>query len=259
VHILETNFLHPADAVGPGEIEPLWVRSRIGRALPGWRPYDAWAFSPEGVGDAYLTEDQARLHVGITDEQGGPVADGIRQMREVLRAPRGVVRLVGLSGVGKTRLVQALFDARVGESSLHRTLAVYTDMAEGPDPPPAAMATDLIVTRRRAILVVDNCPPDLHQRLSERCRAPDSTLSVITVEYDIQDDQPEGTDVFRLEPSSAGLIEKLIVRRFSSSCRCRYSRLFAVGSAWSSQRHRWVRRGRSRPCGGCASAMPAAS
>ena len=111
--------------------------------------------------------------------------------------PHGVVRLVGLSGVGKTRLVQALFDSRVGEESLDPTLAIYTDMADEPDPQPTGMALDLIATRARAILVIDNCPPDLHQRLSERCRAPESTLSVITIEYDIQDDQAEGTDVFR--------------------------------------------------------------
>ena len=191
----------------------LWVRSKVGRAVPGWRPYGAWAFSPDGVADTYLLEDQARLYVGMTDERGVPVAEGIRHLRDILRGPHGVVRLVGLSGVGKTRLVQALFDARVGENSLDSARAVYTDMADSPDPQPVTMATDLIAARQSAILIVDNCPPDLHQRLSERCRAPDSTVTVITIEYDIQDDQPEGTDVFRLEPASAGLIEKLLARR----------------------------------------------
>jgi hypothetical protein len=39
-------------------------------------------------------------------------------------------------------------------------------------------------------------------------------VSVITVEYDIREDQPEGTEVFELEPSSTDLIEKLVQRRF---------------------------------------------
>ena len=158
----------------------LWVRSKVGRAVPGWRPYGAWAFSPDGVADTYLLEDQARLYVGMTDERGVPVAEGIRHLRDILRGPHGVV---GLSGVGKTRLVQALFDARVGENSLNSARAVYTDMADSPDPQPVTMATDLIAARQSAILIVDNCPPDLHQRLSERCRAPDSTVTVITIEY----------------------------------------------------------------------------
>ena len=77
------------------------------RALPGWRPYESWAFSPEGLSDIYLTEDHARLHVGPRDEKGRPVIEGIQRIRDCLRAPHGVVRLVGLSGVGKTRLMGA--------------------------------------------------------------------------------------------------------------------------------------------------------
>ena len=64
------------------------------------------------------------------------------------------------------------------------------------------------------MVVVDNCGSELHRRLSEVCRVQGSTLSVITVEYDIQDDQPEGTEVFELLPSSEGLVEQLIRRRF---------------------------------------------
>ena len=45
---------------------------------------------------------------------------------------------------------------------------------------------------------------------------PESTVSVITVEYDIREDQPEGTEVFELEVSSEALIEKLLKHRFSS-------------------------------------------
>ncbi|MBI3476656.1 MAG: hypothetical protein HY010_13065 [Acidobacteria bacterium] len=40
-------------------------------------------------------------------------------------------------------------------------------------------------------------------------------MSVITVEYDIREDQPEGTEVFELEVSSEALIEKLLKHRFS--------------------------------------------
>jgi hypothetical protein len=192
----------------------LWVRRRIGKAVSGWRGYDAWALSPEGIHDTYLTNDEARIHVETRDEHGIPITDGINRIRDVLRQPRGVVRLTGLSGVGKTRLLQALFDDRVASGSLDPALALYTDMSDNPDPQPTGMAHDLIATRNRAIVIVDNCAPDLHRRVSEVCRAADSTVSVITVEYDIRDDEPEGTEVFRLEPSTPGLVADLIERRF---------------------------------------------
>jgi hypothetical protein len=45
-------------------------------------------------------------------------------------------------------------------------------------------------------------------------RAGNSTISVITVEYDIRDDQPEATNVFVLDSSSLTLSEKLVQRRY---------------------------------------------
>lgn len=194
----------------------LWVRQRIARSVAGWRSYEAWAVSPDGVADVYLLDEKARLHIGAGDDKGVLVTAGIERMRKVLRQPRGVVRLAGLSGVGKTRLIQALFDERIGENSLDPALAIYTDMNDNPDPQPSGMVSDLIAARNRAIVVIDNCAPDLHRRLTEVSRAADSTVSVITVEYDIQEDEPEGTEVFRLEPSTPDLVAELIARRFPS-------------------------------------------
>lgn len=193
----------------------LWVRERIGKPFTAWRPYGAWAYEPKGVSGEYLLDNAIRMHTGRKERDDGiPPIEGIIRIRNVLRNPGGMVRLVGLSGVGKTRLVQALFDGRVGERSLDPSLAVYTNLADGPDPQPIGAASNLIASRTRVILVVDNCPPELHRRLSELCRSSGSTLSVITVEYDITEDQPEGTEVFDLQPSSKELIESLVKRRF---------------------------------------------
>jgi hypothetical protein len=192
----------------------LWVRQRIGRSISGWKTYSAWANSPDGLDDVYLLDDKARLHVGITDEKGIDVAQGLERIRSSLRAAHGVVRLTGLSGVGKTRLVQALFDSRIGENALDSSLVVYTDMNDQPDPQPVAMVSDLIASGSRAMVVVDNCAPDLHRRLTELCHVPESQICAVTVEYDVQDDEPEGTEVYRLEPSSTELVATLIKRRF---------------------------------------------
>jgi Zn-finger nucleic acid-binding protein len=124
------------------------------------------------------------------------------------------VRLVGLSGVGKTRFVQALFDSRIGEGALDPSLAIYTNMNNGPDPQPVSLASDLISNGARNVLVIDNCASELHGRLSEIIKKPPSALSVITVEYDIRDDQPEGTEVFEVLVASTDLIEKLLRIRF---------------------------------------------
>lgn len=189
-----------------------WVRFTVGRPIPGWQSYGPWAAS---VDDVYLSDDRLRIHPGRkTSENGVSASQGIQTIRDDLRVGRKVVRLVGLSGVGKTRLVQALFDERVGKSSLNSHLAIYANMTDSPEPPPIGMATQLVAAGSRAILIVDNCPSDLHHRLAEICRGETSLLSLLTVEYDIRDDRPEGTDVFILETSSLEVIQQLVRRRF---------------------------------------------
>lgn len=193
-----------------------WVKERVGRALAGWRPYGPWSGVAEGVDAEYLLDDKLRLHLGRhRDAPAQSVVHVIDELRDELAQPGKIVRLVGLSGVGKTRLVQALFDARIGSRPLPPALAVYANLSDNPDPQPTGLASDLIATRTRAILIIDNCPPDLHRRLSDLCSGQTGIVSVLTVEYDVRDDQPEGTQVVTLETSSPELIEALIRRRYS--------------------------------------------
>jgi hypothetical protein len=192
-----------------------WVRTKVGKAISGWSSYGPWAYPANGTSGEYLVDEKVRIHTPKNDsEDGSPPLEGIKQIRDLLREPGKVVRLIGLSGVGKTRLVQALFDDRIGENSLDPSLAIYTNMADEPDPQPTGLTSDLIADRARAIVVIDNCSPELHRRISELCRSSESTVSAITIEYDIREDEPEGTKVFRLEPASIELIEKLVKHRF---------------------------------------------
>lgn len=188
----------------------------MGRAIPGWQSYGSWAYAAEAATAEYLLDERLRVHpVQRKTDKGLSALEGIQQIRNELSQVQHVVRLVGLSGVGKTRMVQALFDERVGEHSIDPSLAIFANMADDPNPQPIGLASDLVATGIRVILVIDNCPSELHGRLSEVCRQSGSRVSLITVEYDIREDEPEGTEVFTLEGSSPALIEKLVRRRFS--------------------------------------------
>jgi hypothetical protein len=176
----------------------VWTRRAVGRAIPGWEPYGPWAYPAGGAEAEYLLEGGVRIRPRPTKSDDVlPAADGIKVLRSILRESGRVVRLVGLSGVGKTRLAQALFDTRIGgDEALDQALAVYTNMNNDPDPQPISLASDLVANDKRAILIVDNCAPDLHSRLA--ALAAQTKLSVLTVEYDIREDQPEGTNVFEV-------------------------------------------------------------
>ena len=127
------------------------VKEKVGRALVGWRPYGSWTGAAEGADAEYLLDDKLRLHLGRRrDTQAQSVAHAIDELRDELIQPGKILRLVGLSGVGKTRLVQALFDARIGSPPLPSSLAVYTNLSDNPDPQPTGLASDLIANGTRS-------------------------------------------------------------------------------------------------------------
>ena len=196
----------------------LWVREKVGRPLPSWRPFGNWSRTGQDPTAEYLFDDIGRLvfHSDAPGKGGRhalPLLLGLNRLRRTLSTPGKVVRLVGLSGVGKTRLTQALFDARMGENALPPELAVYTNHEDQPIPSPIDLASQLLAKHDRAILVIDNCAPELHRRLSESCRFAESTVSVLTIEYDVREDLPEGTEVVSLEGASQQVVERLIRQR----------------------------------------------
>lgn len=209
----------------------LWVRDKIGQPLQGWHSYENWANPLAGIQEEYLIDNELRLHEGVSSGEGDAVLDGINKLRLRLSTENASVRLTGLSGVGKTRLVQALFDDRIGDHSLDPTLAYYTDISYNPIPDPIAFANQLILANIKAVLIVDNCSSELHGLLTKTCAR--SKVSLLTVEYDIRDDLPEETDVFRLEPASDELIKKLLEKRYPdiSISNARTIAEFASGNA----------------------------
>jgi hypothetical protein len=193
----------------------LWLREKIGRPISGWKPYGAWAYDPGNKNEPFLVDEKLRLVDGaISNDNGLSILDGLRKLRTELSVPGRAVRLAGLSGVGKTRFAQALFESNVGEQPIDPSLAIYADIGTTPDPAPCALADQLVAGATRACLIIDNCPPDLHDRLSRICNSGQGALSLLTIEYDIRDHLPEETSVFRLEPASGELLERLVRIRF---------------------------------------------
>jgi hypothetical protein len=192
-----------------------WVRLRVGISLAGWSSIGNWIGTAVVEPSTYLFDDKACL----TDESSAArlqltIYEGIARLREVLRAPGQCLRLVGLSGLGKTRLVHALFESHVGVDPLDPSLAVYTDYSVETDPTARDMARLLVMRGQRAILVVDNCNPATHSELARICSDVTSCVSLLTVEYDVGEDEPERTEVFRLRTASTELVSLWLKESF---------------------------------------------
>ncbi|MFY8106279.1 MAG: hypothetical protein ACOVKO_05125, partial [Elstera sp.] len=187
----------------------LWVREQIREPLIGWKSYKNWSSSPSS--EPYILDDNARLR----RSREAPIAldAAIDLLRCELQKPHAAVRLIGLSGMGKTRLAQALFEPNVGSSApLPREWAVYTDTADEPHPPAIEMINRLAQQGRRAIMIVDNCRLVVHKRLANQLKdMHHAPISLLTIELDVTEEtESETTAYFRLEPASETLIQKII-------------------------------------------------
>ena len=191
----------------------LWVREKLGMPLEGWRPFGRWTSVPVGERHELICRDGVFIEVPGPNAGKYGIEDGIDRIRELVRAGDRAVRIVGLSGVGKTRIVQALFEAGVGSDPLDRSLAIYADLGEQPIPRPRQVLDWLRAERRPAVLVLDNCPAGVHRSLASVAVEAEH-VKLITVEYDIREDSSEATSVIQIQAEGIGVAKELVQQRY---------------------------------------------
>lgn len=212
----------------------LWAREKLGKPLAGWRPYGRWASTPNADKDEFLSDAHPCVSDGSSSEKKlMTIMEGIELARTRLRSGSRAVRITGLSGVGKTRFAQALFEENVGDDALPATDVLYADLGEDLTPSASAVVTYLIANQLASYVVLDNCPPQTHRSLQKQLSDSSSPLRLLTIEYDISDDRPEETDVIHIEPSSEETVTKLLLRRYHKLDRFNAARIaeFAGGNA----------------------------
>lgn len=211
----------------------LWVKGKLGQGYSGWQPYGAWSNPPQGVTDTLISAPGVTITLPSGKGQKLKIDEAISPMRALIRSTNKAVRITGLSGVGKTRIVQALFDETVGTDALDRTVAIYADTGSEPVPSATAMLDKLLAECRRAIMILDNCPSELHASLARKVSAAGKEVRLITIEYDIRDDKPQTTEVIHIETDGPEVAEQLLIRRFPSIGQNNARRIakFADGNA----------------------------
>jgi len=189
--------------------QTLWLREHAGKHYNGWSGYGNWT-GPNSDASYIIDEKVKFSHAGLNPDKKVTAERIIDSVRNRLREAGASVRLVGLSGVGKTRFAQALFETDTGLNPLSQESVFYTDTARNPDPVPAALLEKLVSSGVRAVLIVDNCGSDLHRTLTEQLEKDNGFVSLLTIEYDIREDIPEKTDVIIMDAGSDELIKELI-------------------------------------------------
>lgn len=110
------------------------------------------------------------------------------QLRSLVAKPRGVARVVGLSGVGKSRLThEALGPTDEEEASGARLcdLVLYSVESEAGSVAIKRIVQGLVDSGFRAIVVVDRCPLDSHNDLIGMVRRTGSRISLVTIDHEV--------------------------------------------------------------------------
>lgn len=103
--------------------------------------------------------------------------DLLIKLQSELPNPKSCFRMMGLSGLGKTRTAFQVFV----ENYSIRNLVVYVDANHAPTID--ALVADWVSLGFNAILVVDNCEYRLHERLGREVRREGSQISLLTMDY----------------------------------------------------------------------------
>ncbi|MDH4555600.1 hypothetical protein E8F11_10490 [Pseudomonas sp. BN417] len=151
-------------------------------------------------------EDLSRLPFAAVASRSGVV----EQLKKGLITPKACFRVVGLSGLGKTRTAFQVFS----EDEVTRNLVVYVDANHAPNID--ALVADWVSLDYQAIIVVDNCEYRLHERLIKEVRRENSKISLLTLDYNF-DSISAPTVCFKLEQMTDGELLQLLSPVYSSA------------------------------------------
>ncbi len=222
-----TDWVNAHDSVN------LWVRKELGRERYGWRKFGKWSINGGNVPDTLITDPGVRIAFAPHLDRDFGIEAGITKLRDLVRKSNRPVRVLGHAGIGKTRIVQALFEGHPVPGALAQSDVVYGDCRIDLRPSPSAMLEILAAAKKEKLLVLDNCSFKAHGALSRLARGENCRVRLITIEFDVSDDTPEQTDVVRIRARDTQAANTLLGQRFPKIGPANARRIaeFAAGNA----------------------------
>lgn len=149
----------------------MWVRELTQRGTGGpFRSWDQWNGRSEHNRTRWIDDSRLALLK--------------RHLIERAIHPRGVLHVLGLSGIGKTRLLVEAF--RAGElGTAVRDLVMYADESEHSPVDITNTVRNLADAGKRAVVVVDRCSSNRREILVRMVRTDSSRLSLVTVQDEV--------------------------------------------------------------------------
>lgn len=146
----------------------------IGRYIsPGFETWSSWS------------KHKDHQHPFVCNET---LSGYIEELRKYFSSSvRRVARIVGLSGLGKTRLALEAFRPPNDPNDISQQIlsdqTIYLDLSSSSVDNLPAVLSSWRLQGLKGLVVVDNCPLELHQRLCKEVQHMDSQMNLLTLDY----------------------------------------------------------------------------
>lgn len=179
----------------------LWLlrKTHPGLASPFFENWNHWFRREEHFGSRWV--DDPRLP-GFRD-----------RLRAIVKVPKGVARVVGPAGTGKSRLVLEALDPTETErvSGVRLSdLVLYAVESEAGPHKIKEYARNLANSGKRTVLVVDGCSEETRIGLTNIAKHSDSGLSLVTISNEISRDAEESENTLLVKGAGYSLVEEIV-------------------------------------------------
>lgn len=207
IEILDANKI--AEWVNCHRSVALWLAEHSRRrSLAGFQTHEGWGKSADIRSSPWVEGPAPRFVALGTESQNKPWAfdQAAAAILKQLSKEKQSVRIAGPSGFGKSRFVYELFSRHaVLADQVDNVGIIYADHSIVGDEV-AKLAFEIAESGSPSILVVDECPDQLHYKLAMIAQRADSFLRVLTIDVETRVEQSENTLAIRVEPASNELI-----------------------------------------------------
>lgn len=217
IEVYDANLI--ADWVNRHPAVALWLASvRASRNLAGFQTHEGWGRYPD-MTVPWKPSDEPRFapanHTNPEEKkrlkEGGSWTydQASAKVRDFLDNPKAIVRVYGPSGFGKSRFAYEVLNHSGGVSDEIATAAVVHCDGSISGDEVVKLALECADADLAAILVVDECNDELHQKLANIVRRTGSRLGLVTMDIETKVLQAPDTLSLRVEKADDKLIAEI--------------------------------------------------
>lgn len=218
IDIYDANKI--ADWVSRYPAIAIWLNEKqSGLNLKGFQTVETWGQKADIVSISQVEDKASRFFIGGESSINNSLTfDKVKErIADFLANSRKSVRVIGSSGLGKTRFVyEVLRDENTIAKIALKTSAIYCDFRDiGSQIFQIVQA--IAESKNSALLIVDECPRDTAVKICEIVTGKGSNLKVITIGNDNQPIEKDNCLNISVTPADDYLIEGIIRQRYPNA------------------------------------------